>query len=200
MIQMKTIKVIAWLLCLSVGFVACGGKRVEETAPVELNEPAGEAAVEVIEVEEETAVSPPTSADPAPTSIDACALLPATAIQQTLDISADISASPDNGTFVGDFAGVCGYVWEDGASRISFSIQPDPEGEQFNQLLGMATEGGLVESVEGLGVSAIKRLDGSLLWSANDDMIYTLSGSQNEGSSLMDIGILSQLAQMTLGQ
>ena len=98
-------------------------------------------------------------------------------------------------TLIGDFSSACAFKWGDDAGRLSLTIQPDPNREQFSRLNATATSGGLVEAYNGVGEAALSRMDGSLLWIDGADAIFTLNGHNGGAGNLIAIEQLAQLAE-----
>ncbi|MCB9621279.1 MAG: hypothetical protein H6724_17695 [Sandaracinus sp.] len=120
----------------------------------------------------ETSSSSPSSEEPG--SVDACALLSRETVATELEVDETLEVGADNGTFVGEYLGTCGYTWAGGSSRLALTIEADPG----NRYLDRYRESGLpfTEPVEDLGAAAFVRSDGAVSWGYDDQRIYVLYG------------------------
>lgn len=107
-------------------------------------------------------------------SLDACAMLPSATVAEKLDVSAPIEAGPDNGTFLGELVGTCGYTWGDGTHRLSFTIERDDDNRYMQRFRTRGIP--LTTPVSGVGEAAFVRADGALVWTFDDERMYVLLG------------------------
>ncbi|MCB9601018.1 MAG: hypothetical protein H6721_17935 [Sandaracinus sp.] len=119
----------------------------------------------------ETSSSSPSSEEPG--SVDACALLSRETIAAELEVGETIEVGVDNGTFVGEYLGTCGYTWGSGSS-LALTVEAD----SGNRYLDRYRESGLpfTEPVDDLGVAAFVRSDGAVSWGYDDQRLYVLYG------------------------
>ncbi len=129
---------------------------------------------------------------------DVCGLLSAKTIQQTLDISTPIIVGVDSGVAIGDFLGICQYTWDSSQHFVKVTLQEDEEREMFTRIVGMASDGGLVEVYDGVGDASVIRMDGSLSWVSGDDVIFTLFGQFGSFDNLIPAEQLAELANIII--
>lgn len=125
--------------------------------------------------------------------VDACALLPSATVSDVLQVEETITAAPDNGTFIGEFAGTCGYTWGDGTHRLSFTVEFDPGNEYLDRYREFGLP--LTTPVTGVGEVAFLRADGALVWGYDDQRLYVLLGQRGGATMPIEQAPLVELAQ-----